>query len=77
MLAPEAKDWGSEGVELPTGFDEWKHAQILSSKAVEEYSNFKDLVYPLTRSFKKIVLSQIWGKIDQVSKSDITYHDRL
>ncbi|EKM80649.1 hypothetical protein AGABI1DRAFT_105632 [Agaricus bisporus var. burnettii JB137-S8] len=75
MLTPEAKDWGSEGVELPTVFDEWKHAHILSSKAVEEYSNFKDLVYPLTRSFKKIVLNQIWGKIDQnylkVSGKDI------
>lgn len=77
MLTPEAKDWGSESAPLSLEFDQWKEAQILSSKAVEEYNSFKDLVYPLTRSFKKIVLTQIWGKIDQVRRNYILYHDCL
>lgn len=73
MLTSEAKDWTSESIQLPE-FDQWKDAQALSLKAVEECNSFKDLVFPLTRSFKKIVLTQIWGKIDQVGRNRILYH---
>lgn len=40
---------------------------MMSLKASEEIANFKDLAYPLTRTFKKVVLNKIWARIDQVS----------
>lgn len=67
LLSPQAADWREGFSQLPPECDQWKDAQMMSLKASEEIANFKDLAYPLTRTFKKVVLNKIWARIDQVS----------
>ncbi|KAF9452735.1 hypothetical protein P691DRAFT_794128 [Macrolepiota fuliginosa MF-IS2] len=65
LLVPEAEEWRDELSRMPPEFDQWVDAQMISLKASEEIANFKDLVFPLTKTTKRIVLDSMWMRIDQ------------
>lgn len=66
LLIPEANEWKEEMWQMPQEFDTWRDAQMMSLKASEEIANIQDIVFPLTKTFRKAVLDSLWIRIDQV-----------
>jgi hypothetical protein len=51
---------------MPQQYEQWLDAQIFSQQASNNYANFKDLVFPLSRTEDRTVLKDMWKHVDVV-----------
>lgn len=70
LLGPEGDKWKKEFYEnrppKPEDFEAWADAQLFSEQAVKEYPKFKDLIYPLSETENKAVMTDLWKFINLV-----------
>jgi hypothetical protein len=74
MLAiVEAPLLGTEGEalkklphDMPGDYETWINAQLFSSKASQQYANYKDVIFPLERAKTKQVLDTMWRYVNLV-----------
>lgn len=67
LLGLDAEEWKEQAVQMPPEFDLWMDAQTKSLAASEQMTNLKDVVFPLYKVAKKVVLDAMWIRINQVS----------
>lgn len=51
---------------MPEQYEQWLDAQLYSQQASNTYANFKDLIFPLSRTEDKTVLEDMWKLVNQV-----------
>ncbi|KAF7305999.1 hypothetical protein HMN09_00754400 [Mycena chlorophos] len=69
LLDPEFKEFLAAPAEKLPGYDAWYDAVMLSLKATEEVTAFKDIIFPLAKAKKKPVLESMWKAINQMYKA--------
>ncbi|KAJ3558020.1 hypothetical protein NM688_g1154 [Phlebia brevispora] len=68
IRGPEGEAWKREFYgkrpPKPEDFGAWEDAQLCSLKAIEHYSAFKNMIYPLSEASSKAVLQDLWRFVD-------------
>ncbi|KAG1746133.1 hypothetical protein EDB19DRAFT_1894277 [Suillus lakei] len=54
---------------MPEQYEQWLDAQMFSQQASNNFANFKDLVFPLSRTEDRTVLNDMWKHVDVNYKS--------
>ena len=76
MLAiVEAPLLGAEGEalkrlphDMPDEYETWVDAQLFSAKASQQYANYKDVIFPLERTYSKQTLDMMWRYVNLVGE---------
>jgi len=66
LFGPEGDEWKKAPRVMPEVYEKWVDAQILSDKATNMSSNFKDMLFPIEKTRNKNVLDNIWKQINNV-----------
>ncbi|KAF7321790.1 hypothetical protein MKEN_00700800 [Mycena kentingensis (nom. inval.)] len=69
LLDPAFAQYRSAPPEKLPGFDAWYDAMMLSLKATEDVTPFKDIIFPLAKAKKRPILEQMWKAINQMYKA--------
>lgn len=71
VIGPDGRAWPDVPRTMPEQYEKWSDAQILSLAATEKFANFKDIIYPLSKTKNVTVLDNMWKFIDTVSSCSI------
>jgi hypothetical protein len=69
LLGPDGRKPSELPRELPAEYDLWLDAQILSDKASSHVQNYKDSIYPLSKTRSRQVLDKMWKCVNLVPPS--------
>ncbi|KAG1809301.1 uncharacterized protein BJ212DRAFT_1448757 [Suillus subaureus] len=64
LLGPQGEKMKQTPRKMPEQYEQWLDAQIFSQQASNNYANFKDLVFPLSRTEDRAVLKDMWKHVD-------------
>ncbi|KAH9935650.1 uncharacterized protein B0H18DRAFT_419553 [Fomitopsis serialis] len=65
LLGPEGEQWKKEPRQMPEEYEHWVDAQIFSEQASQYYANFRDVIYPLTKTRQKANLDKLWSVVNE------------
>ncbi|KAF7315679.1 hypothetical protein MIND_00083500 [Mycena indigotica] len=69
LLDPMFADAKAAPAEKLPGYDAWFDAMMLSLKATEDVTPFKDIIFPLAKAKKQAILETMWKAINQMYKA--------
>ncbi|KAJ7072063.1 hypothetical protein C8F01DRAFT_1102364 [Mycena amicta] len=69
LLDPAFVQYKAAPADKLPGYDSWYDAMMLSLKATEEVTAFKDIIFPLAKAKKKPILDSMWKAINQMYKA--------
>ncbi|KAG2153717.1 uncharacterized protein EDB93DRAFT_1081918 [Suillus bovinus] len=64
LLGPQGEKMKQTPRKMPEQYEQWLDAQIFSQQASNNYANFKDLVFPLSRTEDRTVLKDMWKHVN-------------
>ncbi|KZT72233.1 hypothetical protein DAEQUDRAFT_723437 [Daedalea quercina L-15889] len=65
LHGPDGDQWKKEPRQMPEEYENWVDAQIFSEQASHYYADFKNIIYPLSKTRQKANLDQLWSIVNK------------